>query len=76
MKLQPYLYSFSIYTVKPLVKTVTCRISTHARSEIIPLSTILKKKEERKQKGKRNEDLGSAFLNQEPLINNSLKAPG
>lgn len=58
------------------MKTVTCRIFTHARSQIIPLSTVLKKKEERKHKGKRNEDLGSAFFNQEPLINDSLKAPG
>ena len=45
-------------------------------AEIIPLSTILKKKEERKHKGKRNEDLESVFLNQEPLINNSQKAAG
>lgn len=36
------------------------------------------KKEERKHKGERNEHLGSVFLNQEPLINNSRsqKAPG
>ena len=60
------------------MKTATCRISTHAlmHAEIIPLSTILKKKEERKHKGKRNEDLESVFLIQEPLINNSQKAAG
>ena len=38
-------------------------------AESIPLSAILKKKKERKHKGKRNEDLGSVFLIQEPLIN-------
>ena len=60
------------------MKTATCRISTYAlmHAEIIPLSAILKKEKERKHKGKRNEDLGSVFLIQEPLINNSQKAPG
>ena len=60
--MQPYLYSFSKYTVKRLVKTDIFQISIHAPAEIIPLSAILKKKQERKHKGKINEIQEVCFL--------------
>lgn len=51
-KLQQSLYSFSMYTVKPLVKADISRIFTHLL-KWFPLSTILKKKGERKKKRKK-----------------------
>ena len=50
-KMQEYLYSFFMYTVTPLVKADITRISTHVLKSF-PLSTILKKRKERKHKGK------------------------
>ena len=50
-KLQKYLYSFFKYTVTPLVKAYISRISTHLLKSF-PLSTILKKRKERKHRGK------------------------
>ena len=55
------IFIFLFYTVEPLVITDISRISTHLLKSF-PLSTILKNREGRKHKGRRNEGSGSEFL--------------
>ena len=50
-----------MFTVKHLVKADISRISTHLLKSF-PLSTILKKREEKKHNEKRNEDSERKFL--------------
>ena len=50
-KIAKYLYSFFMYTVTPLEKEDISRTSTDMLKSF-PLSTILKKRKERKNKGK------------------------
>ena len=50
-KIAKYLYSFFMYTVTPLEKEDISRTSTDVLKSF-PLSTILKKRKERKHKGK------------------------
>ena len=47
-KLRQYLYSLFMFTVKPLVKADISQIFPHLLTLLFPLSTILKKREERK----------------------------
>ena len=60
-EIKQYLYSIFMFTVKPLVKADISRISPHLLTLFL-LSTILKKREERKHRGKRNEDSKSVLL--------------